>query len=224
MSITIGKTYTFVQPPVDATCADASCEMDAADLIFPWINLLGKRVIVTETGHTYAGHPAVKVTYGPVDWHPRVAVRLTDEQVKVLGILTGTAPTGYMVIGQVWAVDGGAPVAATEPDLDALPWGWMAPVEMPQQRTEIIPARCLKDPAVDLDEKRREDRLRKLATVHKLKLRKMRGSLSGHSTGPYLLVGDRFGINAVAGDPRWRIGVSLDEVEAALHKQRERQA
>lgn len=223
MSIDLGKTYTFMQPPADPECADQSCELDSPSMIFPWVNLLGKRVTVTETGHTYAGHPAVKVTYGPVDWHPNVMVTLTGEQLQALGILQNPA-AGYLIVGRVWAVDSADTPVLPGGDVDDFPYETAHPIEMPKQHTEIIPARCLRDTAVSADVKRREERIRRLAKTHRLRLRKIRGGMSGHSTGPYLLVDDRHGWTAVAGDPRWKVGVSLDEIEAALAKQRERQS
>lgn len=222
MSITIGGTYTFIEPGADAACQDTGCEVDNPDLIFPWINLLGKRVTVAETGYTYACGPAVKVAYGPVDWHPRVAIRLTEDQANTLGIPPHVDPRNVLMIGQIWSVDDGTPEGIT--DLDEVPWGGMSQIEMPSQRTEIVPVRCLQDPTLSRDEKRREDRLRKLAAVHNLRLKKLRGGTSAHSTGPYLLVDARHRLSAVAGDPMWRIGVSLEEIEAALNRQPERQS
>ncbi|MGW1399274.1 hypothetical protein ACWCRF_11500 [Streptomyces sp. NPDC002405] len=217
-----GETYIFMEPQTDPACTDHSCEIDSPDLLFPWINLIGKRVTVTETGHTLAGHPAVKVTSGPVDWHPNILVTLTPEQLMALGVVP--APTaGYFVVGQLWAADSADMPILPAASTDDFPIETATQVEMPKQHTEIVPARCLKDPAVSRDEKRREDRLRKLAAARGLKLRKMRGGTSSKSTGPYLLTDARHWLRAIAGDPHWRIGVSLDEIETALHKQREPQ-
>lgn len=217
-----GQTYIVTQPPIDPSCADERCALDRLDMIFPWINLAGKRVTVIETGHAYSGHAAVKVTHGPVDWHPNVMATLTADQLMALGIIPSPS-AGYFVVGKIWAAEAADMPAMPAADIDELPFDTATPVEMPKQRAEIISVSCLLDPAVSRDDKRREDRARRLARIHGLKLKKMRGGMSAHSTGPYLLVDSRLGLNAVAGDASWRIGVSLDEIEAALNKQRERQ-
>lgn len=217
-----GQTYTVVQPEADPSCVDQHCELDRPDMLFPYVDIVGKRVTVTETGHTIAGHPAVKVTHGPVDWHPSVIATLTAEQLSALGVIPSTS-AGYFIVGRVWAADSADMPLLPAADIDEMPFETGTPVEMPKQRTKIIPVSCLLDPTVSRNDKRREDRARRLAKIHRLKLKKMRGGMSAHSTGPYLLVDSRLGLNAAAGDASWRIGVSLDEIEAALKKQRERQ-
>lgn len=217
-----GQTYTVTQPPIDPSCGDQQCAIDRLDMVFPWPGLIGKRVTVIETGHTYSGHTAAKVTCGPVDWHPNVMATLAADQLAALGVIP-TPSAGYFIVGQIWAADSADMPVLPAADIGEFPFETAARVEMPKQRTEIIPVGCLLDPTVSRDDKRREDRARRLAKIHGLKLRKMRGGMSAHSTGPYLLVDARHRLSAVVGDPSWGIGVSLDEIEAALQKQRERQ-
>lgn len=216
-----GQTYTFVEPPADPMCTDSSCEIDSPNLLFPWINLVGKRVTITETGHTLGGHPAVKVAYGPVDWHPPIMATLTTDQLMALGIIS-VPSAGYFVVGQIWAADSADMPILPATSTDKFPLETATRVEMPRQDTEIVPVRCLKDPTVSQDERRREGHLRKLAAARGLKVKKMRGGMSGKSTGPYLLVDAQYG-RTVAGDQGWRIGISLAEIETALNKQREHQ-
>lgn len=217
-----GETYTVTEPPTDPACTDQGCPLDRPDMLFPHVDLLGKRVTVTETGHTLNGHSAVKITCGPVDWHPNVMATLTADQVAALGIIP-TPSAGYFIVGQIWAADSADMPVLPAADVDEFPFETAIPVETPKQRTEIIPVSCLLDRTVSREDQRREDRARRLAKIHGLKLKKMRGGMSGHSTGPYLLVDANFPMRAVAGNWFGRTGISLDEIEAALHKQRARQ-
>ncbi|MEU1447070.1 hypothetical protein [Streptomyces mirabilis] len=218
-----GETYTVTEPPTDSACTDQGCPLDRPDMLFPYMDLLGKRVTVTETGHTLNGHAAVKITCGPVEWHPNVIATLTTEQLAALGVIP-TPSAGYFIVGRIWAADSADMPVLPAAAVDEFPAETAAQVETPKQRTEIVPVSCLLDPTISSDDKRREGQARRLAKIHGLKLKKMRGRMSAHSTGPYLLVDSRLGLNAVAGDASWRIGVGLDEIETALNKQRERQS
>ncbi|WP_020117577.1 hypothetical protein [Streptomyces canus] len=217
-----GQTYTITEPPHDPACTDQGCPLDRPDMLFPYMDLLGKRVTVTETGHTLNGHPAAKITCGPVDWHPSVMVTLTTEQAASLGIIP-TPAAGYFIVGKIWAADSADMPILPAADIDDFPIEIANPVEMPKQRTEIIPVSCLHDPTVSRDEKRRADRLRKIAKTRGLKLKRMRGQVSPRSTGPYLLVDATFEMRAVAGSWFGRAGLNLDEIETVLNKQQERQ-
>ncbi|MFF3912661.1 hypothetical protein ACFYZB_04120 [Streptomyces sp. NPDC001852] len=225
----VGETHIFLQPPVDPACTDHSCEIDRPDLVFPWINLVGKRVTVTETGHTYAGHPAVKVVYGPVDWHPKVMVTLTPEQVQSLGLLA-VPGAPFAITGMVWAITDPDDVPATVTDTDDFPFWAMTPADIPFQRSEIVPVSCLVStvkPPVPAEVRRREARLRRLATKQGLMLRKTRvqAPYRAGSTGPYLLLEPARAkiLPCSSWDVGLGRGMSLDQVESALHKQREHQ-
>lgn len=215
-SIQMGRTYTIVPPTDDPGCIAPDCELHNASLLNPWLAYAGKRVTVVETGLEHAAHDAVRITTGPVDWHPQVAVRLTDDQVQALGVSPGTAPTTYLMLGYVWAVDTDAAPAYTDLDLDSgMPWAFMSQVEMPQQRTEIIPVACLQDGSPTPEDKRREDRLRRIARAQGLRLRKLRGYLDPGVPGPYLL--EDPGTRAPVAGSRWdRRGLSLGDIETAL--------
>lgn len=216
--ILIGKTYTVVPPEPDPTCDTRGCELHQPDLVSPWFPFFGKRVTVTETGLIYNNcHPAVRVTYGPIDWHPRVMVTLTDEQVRALGVEPNIA-SAYLISGYVIAVDSSdAPIGGTAwPDEFTFDFTYQSPVEMPRQRTAVLPTACLSDGSMSPDERRRENRLRRTAGRQGLKLKKMRGFLPARSAGPYWLQ-NAIG-TAVAGQPWSRRGLSLDEIEAALRQ------
>lgn len=217
IEIKMGGTYTVVPAEEDPTCVASGCDLHRSDLINPWLLYAGKRVTVIETGHEYEGHPAVRVTTGPVDWHPQVAVRLTDEQTQALGLPPNVGTT--YLLGHVWASDAAdTPVVVS--DLDDLPWHLMNRVETPQQPSDIIPIACLKDTAVPTEVRRREERLRRVARKQGLRLRKLRGYLPPSVSGPYLLE-DPTLRKLVAGSMWYRNGLSLDEIEAALHQRQE---
>lgn len=217
MTITIGKTYAVTPAAPDPNCRASGCALHRADLINPWLLYCGKKVTVTEVGHEYEGHPAVKVTYGPVDWHPRVTVRLTAEQIQALGLPPHVASTDMLMIGNVWSVSTDMPDAVI--DLDDLPWGDMSQVEMPQQATEIIPVSCLQDTAVSTDVRRRQERLRRLARKQGLRLKKTR-TVDGQ---PCWLIKD-IQTQRLVGNYVGFKGMNLDEVEAYLLKQPEPQS
>ncbi|MEU8688845.1 hypothetical protein [Streptomyces sp. NPDC048665] len=227
--IKVGETYTVVPAAPDPNCSASGCDLHRPDLISPWLLYCGKKVTVTELGHEYEGHPSVKVTYGPVDWHPKVMVTLTPEQVQSLGLLA-VPGAPFAITGMVWAINEPDDVPTAVTDTDDIPFWAMTPAELPFQRTEIIPASCLvstEKPPVPPEVRRREARLRRLAAKQGLMLRKTRvqAPYRAGSTGPYLLLDpDRAKTLPWSS---WDIGLgrgmSLDQIEAALTKQRERQ-
>lgn len=215
-TITLGGSYTVVQPEPDPACTTRQCELCRADLINPWTTYVGKRVTVVETGLTYANvHPAVKIAVGPVEWHPAVMVTLSHEQLTALGIQP-TLSAGYLMLGHVWAVDSADTQILPAGNVEDFPLETARQVEMPRQRAELIPACCLRDTTED---RRRVDRLRRLARKQGLRIRKSRVSAEQDR---YVVQDAR--TQMFMGAPGRCLGMSLDEVEAILLERQEERA